>query len=236
MKRTLALLLLLTGCADAPSVDDVSRRDVRGTASSIATIAAQVQGLAPAQRDQATASLQVLSATCPYTHAALQLAFALHHEVARIPSDAFDPLVQQDWDTLQQGLATHVAVLAELGVDNTLATADDPMDLIAQQISQITTRAAAIDNTTAALIHHHSDQVEAATGITRPCPRGPTSILPGQPWTLGMQLGGWHDALRRVRPFATDAHVVARIDAMADALHAFGEASFVSGTPALSTP
>ena len=38
------------------------------------------------------------------------------------------------------------------------------------------------------LINHHSDRVERATGVGRPCPRGPWATLPGQPWTLGMQI------------------------------------------------
>ena len=60
------------------------------------------------------------------------------------------------------------------------------------------------------------------TGIGRTCPRGPWALLPGQPWTLGMQLGGWHDALRRVAPFVEEPEVKAQIDAMIAVLDAYG--------------
>lgn len=73
-----------------------------------------------------------------------------------------------------------------------------------------------------------SDRVERATGISRPCPRGPHAAVPGHPWTLGMNLGGWHDALRRVEPFAKDPATRDRVSAMIDALDHFGDASFVS--------
>ena len=80
--------------------------------------------------------------------------------------------------------------------------------------------------TTKEQIDEHSARVEKLTGVVRPCSRqGPWATLPGQPWTLGMQLGGWHDALRRMQPFDTDPEVAARIDAMIETLEAYGDHS-----------
>ena len=73
--------------------------------------------------------------------------------------------------------------------------------------------------------------MELLTGVVRPCPRGPHAILPGQPWTLGMQLGGWHDALRRVQPFVTDPVAAAEVGAKIDLLDAYGQASWASLVP-----
>lgn len=49
--------------------------------------------------------------------------------------------------------------------------------------------------------------------------------MPGQPWALGLELGGWHDALRRIEPFVTDPDVRDRIAEMNAVLEAYGAAS-----------
>ena len=224
MDRRFALVILLAGCGTAPeipsatandlSADQLSRLDVRGTAASISMIADEVRALPPLSVKEASESLQVLLVHCPYTRAALHLPFILHAAVMDIDADSLDPLVQRDWAYLQEGLGTHVDVLGMLGVEfRTL------------ELNQgITTAAKQVDEPTRALIDHHSDRVEALTGVGRPCPRGPWSVLPGQSWNLGMQLGGWHDALRRVQPFV-DADAREDIDALVALLDVYVEAT-----------
>lgn len=228
---------------------ELARVDVRGTAASIAMIADDIDALSPARRAEAAAALRMLSVNCPYTRAALQLAFVLEAAVGEIDPLGLDPLVRRDWETLQDGLATHVAVLASLGVDlpvpvagdqlhghpsvarldvDDLLVADDPVALTRQLVDGITAVAREIDADTMARIEAESDRVEAATGIVRPCPRGPWSVQPGHPWTLGMQLGGWHDALRRVQPFVDDPAVGAQVDALVAVLDAYGQAQDAS--------
>ena len=87
--------------------------------------------------------------------------------------------------------------------------------------------AAEIDLAARAEIDWHSDRVEALTGVVRPCPRGPWALQPGQAWTLGLHLAGWHDALRRVEPFTKDAETRDQIGAMMALLDAYGEAHFL---------
>lgn len=220
--------------ADGMSADDLSRVDVRGTATSIALLAAQVETLSPEARAEAAESLGVLTANCPYTRAALQLPFALHHSVMAIHPTELPLLVQTDWQYLQQGLATHVSLLGALGVDlaepqasdhlyargeaivtrEALLAAPDPVALTASLLAEIVPVAQQVDESKRALIDSHSDRVEGVTGIGRPCPRSPFCVLPGQSWNLGMQLGGWHDALRRVEPFVEDGEQRERVEAM----------------------
>jgi hypothetical protein len=229
----IAALLLLATATAAPDID---------------AVAATVQGLPAAARDEAAASLRTLSVSDPYTRAALQLPFALNVALADLPATAFDPVARQEWLSLQAGVATHVAVLEALGVDlpapgpgeplfgsglplpdlDTLRATDDPVATTAELVDGIVTVARRSDGPTRARIEAASDRVERATGIARPCPRGPHAAVPGHPWTLGMNLGGWHDALRRVEPFAKDPATRERVSAMIDALDHFGDASFVS--------
>jgi hypothetical protein len=190
----------------------------------------------------------VLSVSDPFTRAALQLPFALNVVVAQIPSEAFEPDERAAWLSLQRGLATHVAALDALGVDlavprpgdplhgaevplpdrEALLASDDPLRATAALIDAIIPLAQRTDAATRARIDAASDHVEAVTGLTRPCPRGPHAVMPGQPWTLGMQLGGWHDALQRAEPFAVDPAAEAKVQDMLAALAAYGEASSMS--------
>lgn len=249
-----ALFALLVGAASGAPLDEVrvdgldihelSRVDVRGTRQAITLISQSVDALSPAQRAEAAASLQFLVANCPYTRSALMLPVALH-AAAREASVGHAPMYAQwDWAFLQEGLATHVAVLDALGVtfsapqpgdalfgyasvidQQALLAADDPIAAMAPFIEDITVIAADIDRPTADAIERHSARVERATEIVRPCPRGPWSVMPGQPWTLGMQLGGWHDALRRLAPAAEDAE---RLGEMVALLDGYSAAVFAS--------
>lgn len=267
MTRSIAALVLLTGCSldepvdgapaasiaslpsptpDGLTADELSRMDVRGTASSIAMISADVQKLSPEEQMQAAESLRILSVNDPYTRSAMQLPFALHAVVTGIAPERLDPLVQSDWRYLQQGLAAHVAVLEVLGVDlpepalgdqlhgraqglmvsrDILLATDDPVGVTAALIHELPVLAAQVDEPSMELINRHSDRVERVTGVGRPCPRGPWATLPGHPWTLGMQIGGWHDALRRVEPFVQDPAVKLQIDAMIEVLDEYARAS-----------
>lgn len=232
----------------ALDLHELSRVDVRGTAAVMDQLRSEVEAMPAAARDRAVASLQVLAVSCPYTRSALQLPMALHAAVARVPAESLDPLIQQDWLYLQRGLADHVALLASLGVDLALPEPQDPLggtavgvmvdrvDLesaldpvaaAAPLIESVTPLARDVDGPTWQQIEDHSAAVEAATGITRPCPRGPWTVAPGHPWTLGLQLAGWHDALRRVAPFVDDPEVHAQVTAMVDLLDLYGRSSFV---------
>jgi hypothetical protein len=250
----IALLLLPVLAAPVRAAPDDAdphefvRVDARGALRSIDAVARTIRDLPEADRAEAAASLRALSVMDPYTRAALQLPFALDALVSRIPADAFDPLVRQDWVYLQEGLATHVDVLEALGVDlpvptvgdplsgrgvplvdlDALLASDDPLALTAALLDDIIAIAQRIDAPTQERIEATSDRIEAVTGVVRPCPRGPHAVLPGQPWTLGMQLGGWHDALRRVEPFAMDPATGAQLQAMVEALDVYDSASSVT--------
>lgn len=254
MTRAVTLVLFLLGCAPevapdaaaAPTADDLVRVDVRGTAASIGAALAAVQALPPERRAHIATTLDGLTVRCPYTRAAMQLPLALHATVMGIAADRFDPLVRRDWETLQGGLTTHVAVLDALGVElhpprpadalyrpdlgimvdrPTLQASEDPIGLTSRLVQAIPALAGSIDTATRADIERDSERVASETGVGRPCPRSPWATFPGQPWTLGMQLGGWHDALRRVAPFTHDPEVLAQIEAMIALLDAYGEAS-----------
>jgi hypothetical protein len=235
------------GCdcvADAPST-----ADLEGSADTIVSVARAVHGLSPDRTRETAHSLQTLSTHCPYTRAALQLPFALHAVAVGIDASQLDPAVREDWTTLREGLATHVGVLDALGVDlpmpglgdslegaepgwmvdrAALLADDDPIGRTALLVQGITPLAAAIQAHDTYTIHHHSDRVEALTGVVRPCPRGPSSVLPGHPWTLGLQLGQWHDLLERVAPAVDDPELRATVDAMRAVLDAYGEAAFAT--------
>jgi hypothetical protein len=224
------------------------RADTQGTLRSIEAVAATVRGLSATDREDAAASLGALSVSDPFTRAALQLPFALNVVVAQIPPEAFEPAERAAWSSLQRGLATHVAALDALDVDlavprpgdplygadvplldrEALLASDDPLGATAALIDAIIPLARGTDAPTRARVDAASDHVEAVTGLTRPCPRGPHAAVPGQPWTLGMQLGGWHDALQRAEPFAVDPAAEAKVQDMLAALAAYGEASSMS--------
>ncbi|TNE86556.1 MAG: hypothetical protein EP330_22720 [Deltaproteobacteria bacterium] len=254
--RGLCLVLCLVACAEQPVVasvpeapvdeldlDALSRVDVRGTTAAITRIAERLAELPDEDRVQASASLAWLVANDPYTRAAMQMPVAMHASVSAIDARRLDPLVAQDWQYLQLGLATHVAALETLGVDLTAPVPGDGLhgEVLDREavlagpgavmrttafLEDIPRLVALVDPETRALMDEHSARVEALTGIGRPCPRTPFAILPGQPWTLGMQLAGWHDALRRIEPFATDPEVHAEVLAMMAMMDASSEANW----------
>lgn len=227
---------------DGLDIFELSRADVRGTRQAIAMIAQTVDALSPAERAEAAASLRFLVANCPYTRSALMLPIALDAAVSDTDIGRPVAYARWDWGFLQEGLAIHVAVLDALEVAlpapapgdalyghpaaisrEAVLAADDPIAAVAPMVDSIVEIAAQIDGPTADAIARHSARVEHLTGIVRPCPRGPWSVMPGQPWTLGLQLGGWHDALRRIEP-TVDApaieEMIAVMDAYDEAFHA----------------
>lgn len=245
MHRSVPLLLALsTGCgvagaderppATAPTPAEVVRFgepdqvDVRGTVRSIELLQQRVAALSPDQRATVAESMRFLSVNCPFTRAALQLPFALHQAVARVDPDRIDPLVLTDWQYLRHGLATHVSVLEDLGVElaqpapgdhlhgrregttldrEALANTADPIAATATLVDQITLLVDQLDEPTMEALGLHRDQV--------------THTL-DHPSTLGRQLGGWENALRRVEPFAADLETQAQIRQMIATLDRFG--------------
>ena len=201
----------------------------------MAHAARSIQAQTPEQRALATESLRVLSVNCAYTRSALQLPVALHQVVMDIDSDSFEAFVQSDWLYLQQGLTQHVEVLDALGVDlpmpargqhlysrdlgviidrETLQSSVDPIAATRTLLQAVPDIAEEADEDTRVFIEDHSSRVEDATGVIRQCPRGPWSVSPGHPWTLGGQLNGWHDVLRRVQPFTKDPATEERVSAL----------------------
>lgn len=234
----------LEAAYDPAERHQLARVDVRGTAKSAELLLAEVRALSPQRRHDAVASLDMLSTHCAYTRVSLQMPFALSRVVDDIAPERLDPLVRQDWVHLQQGLSTHVAVLEALGVDlaapvtgdhlhgreaglmvdrATLARVEDPILVTFALVDAVTDLAESAGPETRARIEMHSGRVEAATGIVRMCPRGPWAVVPGHPWTLGELMGGWQDALRRIRPFVDDSEVAARVDAMVEILQALDD-------------
>lgn len=213
------LAWLCTSAALAEVPADPVREDVRGTATSIASVHEAVRALSPALLQDARESARLLADADPYSRAAFLLAFALEHEGSAVDAEAVDPLVRRDWEHLQAGLRDHVAVLEALGVER---PPGDPMGAASRAIAGIPAAVEPLGAPDRARLAPHHDRLEALTGGVRPCPRGPWAAWPGHPWTLGMHLAGWHDALRRVRPLARGSEA-ARIDRMTALLGAWEE-------------
>jgi hypothetical protein len=223
----LPLMLSLGARAGEPTAPGAAahqpaRPDVDALLQSVERVQEQVLALTPGDRAQAVDSLRFLYVNCPYTRAALQLPFALQELASAVDPDGLDPAARADWGQLQAGLAVHVAVLESLGIDG---AGQSPM------IAGIPGLAAEIDAETLDLIELHSARVEQLTGIARPCPRGPWSVLPGQPWTLGAQLTGWTDLLVSLEPLAVEATAQQGIADMAALLQAYGHATHASVDP-----
>ncbi len=252
MTRAVFLLMLALGPLQLPvfaqertgSPADV---DVEAAAHSMTMVSETVRTLSPESREQAAESLRFLSVNCPYTRAALQLPFAMQAALAQIDPEGLDPVARRDLAHLAEGLQAHVDALEALGVDlslpqpgdhlhgwdgpmmvdvQELQAAEEPVLLAWPLVHEISAIATQIDEPTMELIHLHSDLVESRTGVERPCPRGPWSIRPGHPWTLGMQLSDWHEALRHLEPLARDRGVQNQISTMVDLLEAYGQAGF----------
>jgi hypothetical protein len=221
MTMIFILLALALAAPESAAAHDFVRVDARGAVQSIDAASRAIGGLSDVDRGRVSASLGELTRLDPYTGAAMQIPFVLQAQVARIPADRFDPVVAGDWAFLQDGLATHVDLLRSLGVQG--VGANDAA--VGSRIAGIDAAARRLDAPTRARIAALSDDVEALTGVPRPCPRGPHADFPGHPWTLGMQLGGWHDALRRVQPFATDAATRDEVGRLIALVSAFARAS-----------
>lgn len=244
MKYTVILLALISGCTFAtanehPLVDAslvvtsdgldreaLTRADVRGTARSIELTLQDIERLSPKRRAAVAESYRVLSVNCPYTRASMQLPLALHKVVMSIEPDRLDPLVQRDWANLQRGLTTHVAVIEALGGDlaspapgdhlhgaeallldrATLDASLDPIAAIMPLIDEITPLVHTLDGPNTERIEKSRQDVDQAIGQA----------------TLGLHLGGWENALRRVEPFVVDAEHKARVLGMIEALSAWG--------------
>lgn len=211
-----------------------------------------IAGMSPAERDEAEAALGFLTANCPYTRAAMLLPSVLLDALDEVPAVALDRAGKTELAALREGLALHVATIEALGVrvgspgpndqlyGQTTAALPDLARLrrapnavadMAHSVALITRIAETIDAQEGARLDAWSARVEALTGVARPCPRGPWSVSPGQPWTLGMELNGWRDELARLATRAVDPAAEAQIDALVSLLDAFGEASFASKAP-----
>lgn len=213
----IALLILASPTTRAEVPADPVREDVRGTATSIAAVHDAVRALSPEALQDARESARLIAEADPYARAAFLLAFALESEVSSLLPDRFDPVVRRDLEHLQTGLSDHGAMLRALDVPR------PPADPQAGASGAIAGLWSARGENLARLDPHH-DRLEALTGAVRPCPRGPWADPPGHPWTLGMHLAGWHDALRRVRPFV-DGPEADRIDGLVALLEAWAVAS-----------
>jgi hypothetical protein len=207
-----------------PDTPALSEADTTETVPSMVDVAHVIEALPVEQQAQAAESLRFLSVNCPYTRVALQLPFVLQKGVMDIDSDRISGAAQADWAALQTGLAKHVGVLDALNVQLPVPGPDDylsqglvvvpdratlmasPHALTMTQtfVRAVPDLAQQTDTETRTLIEEHSARVETATGVIRQCPRGPWSVMPGHPWTLGEQLHEWHDALERVQASVDD--------------------------------
>lgn len=230
--------------ADVTAPEDDLRADVRGAATEIARVADRIDALDVDRLAEARGALRELARNDPYVRVALLLPEALHATVAAVSVERVDRFVQRDWAYLQQGLATHVAVLDALDVDlappgpgdvlfgqdeawtidrDAMRRADDPVAAAGRVVRAL--GEADVPDGAWVRLDTWSAVVEDATGVARPCPRDPWGKHAGQPWTLGLTLGGWHDALRRVAPFVSDPEVASQVQdllALFDAYEAAG--------------
>jgi hypothetical protein len=218
-------------CSDTPiqglDREELTRVDVRGTARSIELTLQDIERLSPERRAEVVEAYRVLSVNCPFTRASMQLPFALHDVVIEIDAGAMDPLVQRDWANLQRGLTTHVAVVRALGGDlalpapgdhlyglgdallvdrDALLDSPDPIAATMPLIGEITNLGRQLDGLASERIEVSRHEVDSAIGQA----------------TLGLHLGGWENALRRIEPFVHETHNRARIEAMIEALSSWG--------------
>lgn len=215
----------------------------------IGEVSARITALPLADREEASGALRFLTSNCPYTRAAMLLPHVLKDTIDQLPAAGFNASGKVALGTMREGLAHHLDILGALDIEvrrpgpddalhgrpvaavpdlAQLRSTADPVAAMAQAIAQITPIARGTDAKTEAVLDALSTRVEATTGIARPCPRGPWAVSPGQPWTLGMELGGWRDDLAALAPQATDKATKARVESLVALLDAFGEASLAS--------
>ncbi len=249
LASSLALSLLLPSLAVLPAAGAPAQVGEGAAGPSMRDAAEHIAGMSPAEREEAGAALGFLTANCPYTRAAMLLPYVLLDALDKVPAGALDRAGKTERAALREGLALHVSTLEALGVkvgspgpndqlfgQSTAALPDlsrlrrspNAVADMAHSVGQITTIAETIDAQEGARLDAFSAIVEALTGVARPCPRGPWSVSPGQPWTLGMELNGWREALTHLSARAVDPAAEAKIDALVALLDAFGEAAFAS--------
>jgi hypothetical protein len=229
--------------SDALHVDELVKGDVHEAARATALVGELVTGLPPARKAPAAAALRELAVSDPFTRAALAVPFALQAAVRATPAEALPPDQRADWDGLVAGLDAHVALLEELGVDLVAPTGADPLagtppvarpglrpgrDPVAQAaafVAQVPELARQVGASEAsARIDQLSDELEALTGVRRPCPRVAGSVMPGQAWDLGLHLGAWQRVLEQLAPAVDDPATRARLEAMVALLQSNGAA------------
>ena len=206
--NTLFLLVGLLG-ADAAAAQNPS----------IHAIADQVEGLDAASHQEAMVALDALVTDDPYVRAAVQVAVALDRMASRVDPTTFDASGRAAWKTARAQLAAHVAVLDVLGQDP--RALDVGVEQTQSLIDALPYLASQVDVSTSVSSEAHSERLEALTGATRPCPRGPWATLPGHPFTLGMQLGDAEAGIRAARATLTDDAAAAQVDAMLALLEAY---------------
>lgn len=206
-----------------------STAGARGNALAVQMILADVQALSPVRRAEAAESLRILSVTCPYTRASVQLPTMLHATLGELRFEV-DPVIADDWEHLVRGVATHVALLDALGADlprpargdglfgrgapgiyvdrPTLEAHPDPIAATTPLIDGIPALVQGMSDTWRQRIDEHAARFERITG------HGPT---------LFAQVIGWHHALRALAPHVHDPADRARIDAMIGALAAWSD-------------
>ena len=207
--------------------DTLTRVDVRGTATAIGLTLQDIERLTPERRARLVANYRVLAANCPYTRASLLLPQALHQVVQGLDVDQLDPLVHHQLADLKRGLATHVAVLDALEVDlaapqpgdhlhglpddilidrSTLESSDDPIAAIAPLIEQVNPLAEQLHGDALERVETHRQQAE---------------VLLGQA-SMGVTLGAWESALRRIEPFVQDEAAAEDVRRLIDISRAWG--------------
>ena len=196
---------------DGLTIEELPHVDVRGTARSTQVILDIVRSQPADQRQAAADSLKVLQVTCPYNRASVQLPIALHLTVQKTEAGHLDPLIQKDWEYLQQGLADHVAILDALGADLPAITEEDylygklfpdgPMtraeleakaDPVGATMPLLSSIRFVVDDYPAPVkesIDAHFARVDAGTGLQ---------------WNLKRQIIGWRAALQKMEPFLQD--------------------------------
>lgn len=189
----------------------LSQVDARGAYQTIDKVRRDIATLSPEDRSRAAASMQVLTVTCAYTRAAVQLPIVLQQLAVGLESKHFDPLVHQDVAYLQQGLEAHVEILEALGVANlAVPQAGDALYGVGSDDAfvdrQTLRRMADPVQASQALLEAIPDTIEEGEVLER-IRRHSHDVeqLTGHPWTLLPHLLGWHAALRRLEPFVVDA-------------------------------
>lgn len=185
------------------SADAYSLGGVQGNAVAVRMILRDVQALDAAHRAEAAEALRVLTATCPYSRASVQLPLVLHAVLQGLPADVASG-DRDDWESLRDGVATHAALVRALGVEApALTEASDPVAAIRPLIDGIPGLVRRIDQAGYARIDASAARFEAITGHR--------TVL----WT---QLVGWRHALEALAPSIRDPGARARVDALIDAI------------------